>query len=497
MDEVSGLYAVVDMSMKKERKFVSVAASKTSAQDIYATVDKASKSKNKASIFDEDREDNSIAINENLAFTDTHDAGRHKLKEAGNKTLCGKLVQWWIYGLIALSIFAIAVCFIALAVAFALIAGLRSEISAVKNGLNYRCHRLYINNEIFLNNSENQIMKISEDTSSKTKEIVEGIENCQNILDYYIILLNASTDRLLFIHAYLNNKIDEVFFNLSFSIRNVQDQVFNRVDMVDQNSGMLVNSTASKLANIIRSHHVFSSCNSIKFFDFPFLSGAYNIGTSASNSSLMNCSVYTASSCNGISGQWRRVVYIDTSKENMKCPGTLQALANPSSCRISGSQPRCSSVTFSSNNLPYSKVCGRIHAYYHGDPDGFAIFTTLRRASRNIDGNYMDGVSLTYGMGPRKHIWSFSATVGQSCSSCQNSPSFVESHYFCEFVTANPNTCPTYELWNGGNSCNDGDTFYRNLNISTSEDLEMRVCRDQDSNDEDILLSYVELFVSA
>ena len=490
MNEVSSLYAEVDMSMKKRDKNASAPTSVKSTTDIYATVDEANKSKESTSILEEDRMDNTISImDEKLAVTN--------IAKQAQSTHCGKSVQWWMYGLIALAVIVIA-GIVAVAVAFALIAGLRSEISAVKVGLNYRCQQLYISNKFFLNNSQNQISKIYDDTSSKIKEIVERIENFRDVLDNITILLNVSTDRLLYIHAYFNTKISENFFNLSFSIKNVQDQILNRANTADQNSGMLVNSTASKLANFIRYYHVFSSCDSINSFELPFPSGTYNIGN-ISSSSLINCSFNTASTCAGISGQWRRVAYLDTNKENMSCPGSLLESRNPSSCRISGSQPQCSSVTFS-NNLPYSKVCGRIHAYYHGGPDGFAFFTTLRLGSRNIDGNYVDGVSLTYGMGPRKHIWSFSATVVQSqqpcCVSCQNSPTFVKSHYFCELVAASPNACQSHELWNGGKNCKDGEVFYRNLNMLTSEDLEIRVCRDQSSADEDILLSYVEIFVS-
>ena len=92
------------------------------------------------------------------------------------------------------------------------------------------------------------------------------------------------------------------------------------------------------------------------------------------------------------------MAYLDTNKEDMNCPISLEARRNPSSCIIRGSDPQCSSVNFSSDNLPYSKVCGRIHAYYYGDP------VIIPQRKKNIDGNYVDGVSLTYGMGPRKHI---------------------------------------------------------------------------------------------
>ena len=43
--------------------------------------------------------------------------------------------------------------------------------------------------------------------------------------------------------------------------------------------------------------------------DSSFPSGTYRIGLSQDNYSLMNCSTSTALTCNGISGEWRRVAY--------------------------------------------------------------------------------------------------------------------------------------------------------------------------------------------
>ena len=482
MSEVSDLYAVVDKSKKKKGEEFGALESEKSTKDVYAVVDKGKKIKGKTSI-------HPIPVYDITG-------GGHKLVQ--NPYIPrGKLL--WICGLIAILVFIIA-GIVALAVAFVLIAGLRSEISAVKKGLNYRCQQLYISNKVFLNNSESLILEISRDTSAWKNKIEEGLEHNLKALGVYYNLLNVSTARLLLVRDYLNSMITTTFLNLSLNLRQRQEQLVNRADMADQNCGMLVNSTARRLANDIRVQHVFSSCDSTKALELLYPSGTYNIGTSVSNFSLMDCSTNTT--CNGISGQWRRVAYLDMNEPNMNCPGRLQAVVNPSSCRINVSGAKCSSVVFSSNNKPYSKICGRIHAYYHGEPDGLSLESTRRPESTTIDDIYVDGISLTYGMSSRNHIWTFSATVAQNnnqgeyCNSCDYSPPFVGPHYFCELVTASPNTCPTQELWNGGENCRDGEVFYRNLSMPASEDLEMRVCRDQLSTDEDILLSYVEIFVS-
>jgi hypothetical protein len=106
-----------------------------------------------------------------------------------------------------------------------------------------------------------------------------------------------------------------------------------------------------------------------------------------------------------------------------------------------------------------------------------------------IDGNYVDGVSLTHGR-PRQHVWTFAA---RNCS-CPGKPSFVEpDHYFCDGST---------ELWHGctasSNSCcsfNNPPWFYRQLSQPTTDDIEMRVCRDEDRGNEDIQIQAIDLYV--
>ena len=165
---------------------------------------------------------------------------------------------------------------VALAVAFALIDELRSKISAVIKGINYRCQQLYISNKVFLKNSESQILEISRDTSAWKNEIQEGLEYNLKALDDYYNLLNVSTVRLLLVRDYLNSKISTTFLNLSL-IRQRQEQLVDRADVVNQNCRLLVNSTARRLANDIRAQHVFSSCDSTKALELLYPSGTFGV----------------------------------------------------------------------------------------------------------------------------------------------------------------------------------------------------------------------------
>ena len=68
------------------------------------------------------------------------------------------------------------------------------------------------------------------------------------------------------------------------------------------------------------------------------------------------------------------------------------------------------SAIFPSNDRTYSRVCGKIIAYQNGTTNAFAPFVS--GGNVNIEGPYVDGLSLTYGpAGSRQHIWSFVAAL--------------------------------------------------------------------------------------
>ena len=95
----------------------------------------------------------------------------------------------------------------------------------------------------------------------------------------------------------------------------------------------------------------------------------------------------------------------------------------------------------------YSRVCGKINGYQVGSTDALG----LRRGIITIHSNYVDGVSLTHGSNPRRHIWTFVAAhsdnyinefPGSLSSFCHcvrpgdsrimPPPSFVGMDYFCD-----------------------------------------------------------------
>ena len=223
--------------------------------------------------------------------------------------------------------------------------------------------------------------------------------------------------------------------------------------------------------------------------------------------------------CGG--GGWTRIASLNMTDPNEKCPaqfrlysqGGVRACGRPVNAYGSGS---CVGTTFSSRDIKYSQVCGKVIGYQYNSPDGAYAFAA---SSKDINSPYIDGISLTHGS-PRKHIWSLISgysDVGANRCPCSSNdprsvPSFVDSDYYCEsgchtssatdrrgstLYTADP-------LWDG-KGCGSSETaccqrplipwFYKSLTYSTADSVEMRICCDQDTGDEDVLIEQYEIYV--
>ena len=163
-----------------------------------------------------------------------------------------------------------------------------------------------------------------------------------------------------------------------------------------------------------------------------------NAGTGYAN--LEYCDM-TRRCCNSTGG-WMRVAHLDMTDTNQHCPSGFRLITSPKrTCGTPGS--RCVSTTFPLNGVKYSRVCGKIIGYQYASVDAFDPYYLDR--SHTIDSLYVDGVSLTHGQRPRKHIWTFAAAFDETRSNqlvcpCTKIntlftgvvPPFIGQDYFCE-----------------------------------------------------------------
>ena len=221
-----------------------------------------------------------------------------------------------------------------------------------------------------------------------------------------------------------------------------------------------------------------SSCAALSSF-FP--SDYYWVR--ASNGSAMHVYCDMTRSCGGVTGSWMRVAYLDMANGSHRCPRDLRHRTDSwkRTCVRSVDFAGCSSVIYPSEDVRYSKVCGRIIGYQVGSADAFAPIGRGNRPSINT--YYVDGISLTHG-NPKQHIWTFAAGADEDLSynSCPCltdyatpppsyvvglSVSFTESEYRTPYW-GDP-------LWDGA-GCGDRDRccsfnilpwFYRQLSPTT------------------------------
>ncbi len=332
-------------------------------------------------------------------------------------------------------------------------------------------------------------------------EIVSMYESQQNISS---TLYNSHSEWMQEIRNQILNLRDE-FQNQTLSLRvEFQNQILNsREEFQNQ---ILILREEFQNSTIIE-----SSCSALPSYS-P--SGYYWIRTSHGSTAVrVYCDM--TRSCGNITGGWMRVAELDMTNSSHQCPSGLREQVynntNIRTCVRDADPAGCSSVVFSFSNVPYSMICGRIQAYQYNSTNAFR--GRFKNTSVTIDSPYVDGVSLTRG-NPREHIWTFAAALDESGTSTSStcscnyteprSPEFVGTDYFCDTGTdyydqSRGNQFYSHRpLWDGAScahqccSFNNPPWFFKQLQLS-ADDIEMRVCRDQE--DEDVAIQMVEIYV--
>ena len=213
-------------------------------------------------------------------------------------------------------------------------------------------------------------------------------------------------------------------------------------------------------------------------------------------------------------GLWHRVAFLDMSDSFQQCPSSL-SLYNITGGVIACGRPgssseSCPAVSYTTNRR-YSKVCGRVIGYQYGSPDAFSSYDP------NLNETYMDGISITHIHGTQcTHIWSYVAGISEIAYTHSNCPctfsyafgpqSFVGSSYYCE--SGNPNVGFDHQwyssdlLWDGqqceGICCTGTNTppwFSVQLPAPTTDAIEVRNCGNEGTDNENISIKLLEIFV--
>ena len=387
-----------------------------------------------------------------------------------------------------------------------------------------------------LNETDDRLSEASKDLDNVTKNIESlksNLESLKTDLDAVATIkqletlesnLNDTDYRL----SEASKKVDNSTNNLE-SLKSNLDAVatIEQLEMLESllNSSLgVILEKVEMLQQQMTNFHLFgitpsnpaASCADILNRNASSLSGYYWI-ISRGVSRRQYCNMTL--SCGGVTGGWLRVAELDMTNSSHQCPSGLRqrTYSGKRTCGVNSNSGICSSVTFPIKSSGYSKVCGKIIAYQVGSTDGFADY-----GNRNtgINGNYVDGVSLTHG-NPRRHVWTFVAAlhehnsdhsscpciVGTNANYASRPPAFIGNDYFCDTGSAGYFQYGVFysgdPLWDGAgcgsqNTCcsfNNPPWFYKQLSQPTTDNIEMRLCRDESSTNEDIPVEMIDIYV--
>ena len=329
--------------------------------------------------------------------------------------------------------------------------------------------------------------------------LITSVEDIRSSLNNQADQLNISIDLL---HQHALNSALEIYQQQSQNLASLQ---YKFEQLLDLHPKLLVDTIESPA----------SSCAALS----PNTPSGY-YWVSAPNGSAVRVYCDMTMLCGEVTGGWMRASYLDMTNSSHQCPGGSTEHNNGSKRTCRGTDPSagCWSVLMDIP-FPYSMVCGRVRGYQVGSPNAFR--TRPRNAS--IDSAYVDGVSFTIN-NPRQHLWTFAAGLSEvhfhdSGCPCYNyqfvrifqtvriqlQPYFVGANYFCEAGTPiyDPDIdfYPDDPLWDGygclpDNVCclyNNPPWFHRRFSQAITENIEMRVCRDE--VDEDIAIEIVEIYI--
>ena len=326
--------------------------------------------------------------------------------------------------------------------------------------------------------------------SSKCSELAKILRSPHLILGMLFCLINVTLIVALAVFLDFNNG----------KVEKLMDQNRNKIIFLEQQLNTVVDKIRAleKLNKMLNAnwtggaklppgfHQIQSSCSAIKLSNETKESGYYRIKSSSGQLRSVYCRM---EGCGSQGGAWMRVANLNLDN----CSARLKPKTYNDSfkmCIVEKDEPGCTELDFSSLDVPYMKVCGRIQAYSIGTLDGFE-----RNQSMAPHENYVDGISITSG---DKHIWTF-AGGKCDCNETSSKPSFVGQHWTC----TNPGPrclkpqrfCDSPILW-GSQQCGASVDWFNHMSMTDHYgNVQVKICRDQSRTNEDVALKAMEIYV--
>ena len=240
-----------------------------------------------------------------------------------------------------------------------------------------------------------------------------------------------------------------------------------------------------------------------------------------SSISLNNLGVGRPGHCGGLN--WTRVAYLNMTDVNQTCPTNWTQINTPIRACQRKNGGKCDVAYYSVKKQNYTQICGRIVASVVGQPEAFGNYGSGTGTATTINSYYLDGMDIVRGINPLQQVWSFpTATsqmtaVGNLCP-CSNKslnipstvvPPFVGSNYFCDCgappykTDVSGTNYINHILWSGtdcppDSTCctfNTPPWFWRVLNTSVADDIQVRQCANNVVTDENVNAIIIEVYI--
>ncbi len=259
------------------------------------------------------------------------------------------------------------------------------------------------------------------------------------------------------------------------------------------------------------------SCSHLCYAKPGMPSGYYYISPGKGKSPYrMFCNMEMQGSPFGSTQGWMKVADFDMRRPQDACPKGFR-FVHWQGQRVCAKTVRggCQSVTFPLYGFPYGRLCGRGGAFQVGTNNAFHRFNCEHCS---INDPYVDGISITHGS-PRRHIWSLATswtgylkkgyTAVCPCAAGKGTPppAFVGDNYFCEvgqYWSSRKKIDAADPLWDGEGCGRDEERcceapglpwFCTDIPGGSHYDIEVRVCADQATTDEDLLWQSLEMYI--
>ena len=351
---------------------------------------------------------------------------------------------------------------------------------------------------------------LTEDLSSLNGNITDLTEKVCNVSDSQIEIVQDMNETINTHMEHLNMKLMSVEASMRQEHRNIGDELEQHNNHVN-----------SELIELEIDHNTtYSELDSLDTKQDELSMKVMSVSSELEQNILSNVTEELKKTSDGLhqslghicggEGGWRRVVYLDMTDPNSKCPSGWQVTSySQGKCGKVSSGLSCDSVFFPVTGGGYTRVCGRIRAYQYGATDAFEAYHNGRVTT--IDEAYVAGVSLTHGS-PRKHIWTFAAGITEDrpthkdacpCDATINIsiPLFVGGD---ESGTNFGSTIGlhTNDPLRDGEGCTSTSTccemnnppyFTKQLTNPTTDDIEARLCRYNSIDDSPV--EFIELYV--